>query len=128
MKGFAEYASRTLGIKLPEDYTSFMETYGKKLPEDPIGEKSWIRGLGSPEFVIATTLAFRSTLPGFGSKRVVIGYVGTKTIIVNRTYEDIDEERAAFVRRSRMVTDRSPSLNVLTGAPSNAPDTTFETR
>ena len=91
MKGFAEYASRSLGIKLPEDYTSFMETYGKKLAEDPIGEKSWIRGLGSPEFVIGTTLAFRSTLPGFSSKRVVIGYMGTKTIMVNRTYEDIDE-------------------------------------
>ena len=69
MKGFAEYASRSLGIKLPEDYTSFMETYGKKLPEDPIGEKGWIRGLGSPEFVIGTTLAFRSTLPGFSSRK-----------------------------------------------------------
>lgn len=91
MEGFAEYASRSLGIKLPEDYTSFMENYGKKLPEDPIGEKSWIRGLGSPEFVIGTTLAFRSTLPGFSSKRVVIGYMGTKTIIVNKAYEDIDE-------------------------------------
>ncbi len=91
MEGFAEYASRSLDIKLPEDYTSFMENYGKKLAEDPVREKSWIHGLGSPEFVIGTTLAFRSTLPGFGSKRVVIGYMGTKTIIVNRTYEDIDE-------------------------------------
>ncbi len=91
MEGFAEYTSRSLDIKLPEDYTSFIENYGKKLPEDPVREKSWIRGLGSPEFVIGTTLAFRSTLPGFSSKRVVIGYMGTNTIIVNRTYEDIDE-------------------------------------
>lgn len=91
MEGFAEYASQSLGIKLPEDYASFMETYGKKLPEDPINKKSWIRGLGSPDFVIGTTLAFRSTLPGFSAERVVIGYMGIKTILINKAPEDLDE-------------------------------------
>ena len=91
MRHFAEYASQSLGIQLPEDYTRFMETYGNRLPEDPVNKKSWIAGLGSRAFVIGTTLAFRSSCPNFGSESVVIGYAGTKTIIVNRAYEDIDE-------------------------------------
>lgn len=91
MSHFAEYASKSLGIQLPEAYTRFMEAHGKRLPEDPVNRKSWVDGLGSQDFVIGTTLAFRSSFPNFSSKSVVIGYAGTKTIIVNRAYEDIDE-------------------------------------
>jgi uncharacterized membrane protein len=91
MRHFAEHASQSLGIQLPEAYTRFMEAYGNKLAEDPVNKKSWIPGLGSREFVIGTTLAFRSSFPDLAPRRVVIGYAGTKTIIVNKAYEDIDE-------------------------------------
>jgi uncharacterized membrane protein len=91
MRHFAEHASQTLGIRLPEDYIRFMETYGNRLPEDPVNRKSWIAGLGSQEFVIGTTLAFRSSFPDLDPSKVVIGYAGIKTIIVNRAYEEIDE-------------------------------------
>jgi hypothetical protein len=64
MKRFAEYALRSLGIKLQEDQASFMETYGKKLPEHPASEKSWIGGLGLPDFVIGTTLALANRKTG----------------------------------------------------------------
>ncbi|MFP5213769.1 MAG: DUF1269 domain-containing protein [Acidobacteriota bacterium] len=91
MAGFADYAAQVLGVRVPEDYSGFMDTYGKRLSDDPVQEQSWIGGLGSPQFVVGTTKAFRSMLPGFRRERLVIGYLGIKTIIVNRTYEDIDE-------------------------------------
>ncbi len=68
-----------------------METYGEKLSGDPVSQASWVGGLGSPDFVIGTTLAFRSKLPHFSRENVVIGHVGLKTIIVNRMHEEIDE-------------------------------------
>ena len=91
MGQFADYALEALGIRLPKDYVSFMETYGKKLSEDPVHKKSWVGGLGSTNFVVGTTLAFRSTLPHFRKENVVIGYVGSKTIVINRQYDEIDE-------------------------------------
>ncbi len=91
MGTFAEYAFQSLGVRLPEDYAGFMESYGKKLTEDPVHRESWLRRLGSPDFVIGTTLAFRSTIPRFRPENVVIGYVGIKTIIINKAYEEIDE-------------------------------------
>ena len=91
MGQFADYISQALGMRLPRDYVSFIETYGKKLPEDPVHKESWVGGLGSTDFVVGTTLAFRSTLPHFRKENVVIGYVGVKTIIINKVYEDIDE-------------------------------------
>jgi uncharacterized membrane protein len=91
MRHFADTASEVLGIRLPEEYASFMETYGGKLSEDPLSKESWVGGLGSSDFVIGTTLAFRSKLPYFPRENVVIGYVGIKTIIVNRMHEEIDE-------------------------------------
>lgn len=91
MGDFASYASEALGVRLPEAYARFMEHHGKRLPEDPVHRESWLRGLGSADFVIGTTLAFRSTLPHFRKENVVIGYVGIKTVIVNKAYEEIDE-------------------------------------
>jgi len=91
MGHFADTALEVLGIRLPEDYISFMETYGKKLSEDPVSQGSWVGGLGTSDFVIGTTLAFRSKLPRFRREHVVIGYVGVKTIIVDKRYEEIDE-------------------------------------
>jgi uncharacterized membrane protein len=91
MGRFADYASRELGVRIPRYYANFMDNHGKRLSEDPVHRESWLRGLGSPEFVIGTTLAFRSTLPNFRTQNLVIGYIGVKTIIVNRAYEEIDE-------------------------------------
>ncbi len=91
MGTFADYALEALGVRLPEDYADFMESHGKKLSEDPVHRESWLRRLGSPDFVIGTTLAFRSTIPGFKPAHVVIGYIGIKTIIINKAYEEIDE-------------------------------------
>ena len=65
MGHFADYAWQALRVRLPEDYVGFMETYGKRLSEDPLHKESWIGGLGSPDFVMGTTLAFRSTIPAF---------------------------------------------------------------
>jgi len=91
MGRFADTVLEELGIRLPEEYASFMETYGKRLPEDPVSEESWVGGLGSSIFVIGTTLAFRSKLPHFRKEHVLIGYIGIKTIIVNKMHEEIDE-------------------------------------
>ncbi|MFP5213202.1 MAG: DUF1269 domain-containing protein [Acidobacteriota bacterium] len=91
MKPFAGYASQALGVNVPEDYAVFMETYGKRLSADPVHETSWIGGLGSADFVVGTTLAFRSMFKGFHKEYMVIGYIGTKRIVVNRSYEDLDE-------------------------------------
>jgi uncharacterized membrane protein len=91
MGSFADRASKELGVRLPQDYARFMETYGKKLPEDPIHEESRLRGLGSPSFVIGTTLAFRSRISNFRKENVLIGYVGIKNIVVDKVPEEIDE-------------------------------------
>jgi uncharacterized membrane protein len=95
---FAEYALEALGVRVPEDYAGFMETHGNKLSEDPVSKESWIGGLGSPDFVIGTTLAFRSSIAGFRMENVVIGYLGIKTIIINKMYEEIDEYLMLDVR------------------------------
>jgi uncharacterized membrane protein len=91
MGSFADRASQELGIRLPEHYAGFMESHGKRLSDDPIHEESWVRGLGSPHFVIGTTLAFRSQISNFRKQNVVIGYVGIKNIIVDKVPEEIDE-------------------------------------
>jgi len=91
MGDFATDILQTLGVRLPKDYAGFMEKYHKKLSEDPVHTESWLKGLGSPGFVMGTTSAFRSTLPRFGTESLVIGYLGIKTLIVNKAYEEIDE-------------------------------------
>src|SRR5208283_1940820 len=91
MGSFVDRASQELGIRLPEHYAGFMESHGKRLSDDPIHEESWVRGLGSPHFVIGTTLAFRSQISNFRKENVVIGYVGLKNIIVDKVPEEIDE-------------------------------------
>jgi uncharacterized membrane protein len=104
MGRFADYASQALGVRLPEEYSSFMEIYGPKLSEDPVHRESWLKGLGSAEFVIGTTLAFRSTVPRFKSHNVVIGYSGIKTIIINKAYEEIDEYLSLDTRDGSILT------------------------
>ena len=91
MGQLGDYASQTMGVRLPDDYARFMESHGKRLPADPVREESWLNGLGSMDFVVGTTLAFRSTIPHFKEHNVVIGYVGIKTVVVNKAYEEIDE-------------------------------------
>ncbi len=91
MENFSSHALVSLGVRLPEDYAGFMESFGKKLSDDPVHRESWLRKLGSPDFVIGTTLAFRSAIPRFKRENVVIGYVGIKSIIINKAYEEIDE-------------------------------------
>jgi hypothetical protein len=91
MGSLADYALKTLGVRLPEDYAAFMESNGKRLSDGPIRTESWLRGLGSPDFVIETTLAFHSQISNFGRENVVIGYVGIKSIVLNKAYEEIDE-------------------------------------
>ncbi|MCK8602932.1 DUF1269 domain-containing protein [Desulfoferrobacter suflitae] len=91
MRNFTDYASHALGLRIPQDYAGFMETHGKKLSDDPVHKASWIGGLGTADFVIGTTLAFRSSMSNLPKDFLVIGYIGSKTIIVNKTYEEIDE-------------------------------------
>ena len=90
MESFEEYAAKNLGVKIPEGYARFMEKYGKKLAADPVNDESWIAGLGDSHFVIGTTLAFRARIRDFLMGNVVIGYLGIKTIVINRVYEEID--------------------------------------
>jgi len=91
MGQFADYALGALGVRLPEDYARFMDQHGKKLSDDPVHAQSWLQGLGSAHFVVGTTLAFRSRLPGFRLENVLIGYAGLKTVVINKVYEEIDE-------------------------------------
>ncbi|MGO9021602.1 MAG: DUF1269 domain-containing protein [Syntrophobacteraceae bacterium] len=85
-----EKVEKTLGVKLPEDYARFMEKYGEKLPRDPISRQSWVLGLGDAFFVEGTTEAFRSKMPNFLPENVVIGYSGTKTIVIDKISKEID--------------------------------------
>jgi len=87
---YKDFIGTALELRLPSEYASFMERYANKLPDDPIREQSWLAGLGSSEFVVGTTLAFRNQVPGFSKQHLVIGYAGIKKIIVNKTYEDVD--------------------------------------
>jgi hypothetical protein len=48
----------SLGVRLPDDYRSFMQSYGQKLAEDPISQASWVQGLGNSFFVVGNTQAF----------------------------------------------------------------------
>lgn len=91
MGRFEENVAKALGVKLPEEYLVFMEKYGKKLAADPINQESWISGLGDSYFVVGTTQAFRARIPDFSTENVVIGYLGIKKIVINRTYEEIDD-------------------------------------
>ena len=91
MGSFAALVSQELGVRLPEEHAGFMESNGKRLSDDPIHEESWVRGLGSPDFVIGTTLAFRTKISNFRKENVLIGYVGIKTIVVAKVSEEIDE-------------------------------------
>jgi uncharacterized membrane protein len=90
MRSETQKLAKTLGIKLPEEYARFMEKYGRKLPLDPLSGRSWVLGLGNTYFVEGTTQAFRSRIPGFAPENIVIGSLGPKTIVLNRTYEQID--------------------------------------
>ncbi|MGC9197245.1 MAG: DUF1269 domain-containing protein [Syntrophobacteraceae bacterium] len=90
MKELDSYLREALGVKIPEGYAAFMEKYGDKLPEDPLTQKSWLCGLGNREFVVGTTQAFRARASGFTSQHLIIGWLGLKTIVINRSYEQID--------------------------------------
>ncbi len=89
MGEFEKYVTHALGVKIPEEYAVFMEKYGNKLAVDPLSQESWISGLGDRDFVVGTTQAFRSGVPGFSPDNIVIGYLGLKTVVVNKTYEEI---------------------------------------
>jgi uncharacterized membrane protein len=82
--------AKALGVKLPEEYVVFMKKHGKRLPADPINRQSWVLGLGDAYFVEGATQAFRSRIPSFSPGNVLIGYLGTKTIVINKTNEEID--------------------------------------
>jgi uncharacterized membrane protein len=90
MGSFVENVAKALGVKLPGEYARFMEKYGRKLADDPVNQESWVSGLGDGDFVIGTTLAFRSGTPRFSMENIVIGYLGAKTIVVNKAYVEID--------------------------------------
>lgn len=90
MGEFGSYLGDALGVKIPEDYAAFMEKYGDKLPEDPVTQQSWLCGLGNRQFVVGTTQAFRARASGFSPHYLIIGWLGLKTIVINRAYEQID--------------------------------------
>jgi uncharacterized membrane protein len=90
MRSPVEKLAKTLGVKLPEEYTRFMEKHGNKLSNDPISRQSWVLGMGDAYFVEGTTQAFRSNIPNFPPENVVIGYLGIKTIVINKANEEID--------------------------------------
>ncbi len=90
MRSRVENVAKALGVTLPEEYVRFMEKHGKRLPADPINRQSWILGLGDVSFVEGTTQAFRTRIPNFSAHNVVIGYLGVKTIVINKTTEEID--------------------------------------
>lgn len=90
MRPFMDYATEALEVKVPESYARFMQRYGKKLSDDPFHRASWVAGLGNEDFVVGTTLAFRSEIPNFSKDSLVIGYLGTKTVVINRAYEELD--------------------------------------
>ncbi len=85
-----KYLKDALGIRIPEEYAAFMEKYGNKLAADPLTQESWISGLGGREFVVGTTQAFRARVPGFSPEDLVIGWLGMKSIVMNKVYEEID--------------------------------------
>jgi len=67
-----------------------MEKHGNRLPTDPMTRQSWVLGLGDVSFVEGTTQAFRTSISTFSPHNVVIGYLGVKTIVINKTTEETD--------------------------------------
>ena len=88
---FDNNVAKSLDVKLPDEYRTFMKIYGGKLAGDPLNNESWVSGLGDVYFVIGTTLAFRSRIPHFLFEYVVIGYWGTKPVIIGKMEESIDD-------------------------------------
>lgn len=103
MRSPVEKLAKTLGVKLPQEYARFLEKHGKRLPADPLSGQSWVLGLGDTYFVEGTTQAFRSRLPGFAPENIVIGYAGPKTIVLDRTYEQIDAYAMLDTRSGRVL-------------------------
>lgn len=95
--------ARALGVSLPETYAKFLEQHEHRLTDNPVDDKNSIKGLGTSHFVIGTTLAFRSATPKFLKDYVIIGYAGKKTIVINKTYEEIDDYVALDVRDGRVL-------------------------
>lgn len=112
MKNFTDYASHALGLRIPQDYAGFMETHGKKLSDDPLHKATWIGGLGTADFATGTTLAFRSSIPNLPKDFLVIGYIGSKTIIVNKTYEEIDDRAGALAQTANPQPDSQVPVHV----------------
>lgn len=90
MGALEKHLADVLGVKIPEEYAKFMEKYASRLAADPVTEGSWIAGLGDTEFVVGTTQAFRAAVVDFAPDNIVIGYLGVKTVVVNKAYEEID--------------------------------------
>jgi len=117
MTSFEDDLAKTLGVKLPEEYVTFMKKYGKKLPADPASQKSWVLGLGDAHFVAGTTEAFRSNIPNFPMENVVIGYAGVKTIVINKTNEEIDNYVMMNTRDGKILSiDSLGSREILAGS------------
>lgn len=90
MRSRVENVAKAMGVKLPEEYVRFMKKHGNRLPTDPVNRQSWVLGLGDVSFVEGTTQAFRTRIPNFSPHNVVIGYSGVKTVVLNKTNEEID--------------------------------------
>lgn len=72
--------TEALNVRLPPDYLSFLELYGPDLAEDPIHDEGLLKGLGNANFVVGTTLTYRSMVPELPHHFILIGYAGTRLI------------------------------------------------
>jgi uncharacterized membrane protein len=100
---FYNLVTKRLGVKPPKEYAQFMERYGKRLSSDPVSQESWLSGLGDVAFVVGTTLAFRAKIENFSPQNIIIGYLGPKTIVIDKSYETIDDYLALNVTDEKVL-------------------------
>ena len=88
MKNIELRLLKDLGVIIPDTYKKFLKEYGADLTDNPFDKKGWTPGLAGIDFVIGTTLAFRSRFSKFPHDHLIIGYVGIQKI--PKTDEDQD--------------------------------------
>ncbi|MEJ5301006.1 MAG: SMI1/KNR4 family protein [Thermodesulforhabdaceae bacterium] len=85
-----EMVYNTLGVRLPRSYLEFLSVHFKDLDDDPANHCCWKSGFGNFPFVLGTTQAFRNQFQNFPKDFVIIGYIGTKKILIDHQETEID--------------------------------------
>lgn len=85
-----EIIHSALGVRLPKEYLDFLGAHFKDLDDDPSDHCCWKSGFGNISFVMGTTQAFRNQFENFPKSLVIIGYLGSKKILIDHQETELD--------------------------------------